>query len=318
MPTDPKALLAKYQPRAGTPISLDQQLCAVRFSPDGNFLAAGSFEGSVRPWDSTGTSFTELPPLKGHDGWVQCIVFHPDGKRLFSADTWGRVTCSPFGEKEANPLWSVKDAHDGWIHAMAMSSDGKWIATGGRDKTIRLTSPDDGKKVLVLVANEDVLALAFRPDGESLVSGDLKGIIKQWDLTTSKAVREFDAKVMFLPDRIQDVGGVRCFSFSSDGKTLFAGGSQPKSGAFVQGISLILEFDLETGKSKEVYRGATDNEGYVFDMVLHPGGFVMAISSGQPGQGSYSSNSRRTPQPFFLSRSRIRTHAARCTRTASD
>ena len=38
MPTDPKALLAKYQPKAARPVNLDQQLCALRFSPDGKVL----------------------------------------------------------------------------------------------------------------------------------------------------------------------------------------------------------------------------------------------------------------------------------------
>src|SRR5262249_42617031 len=163
--------------------------------------------------------------------------------------------------KEAKPQWSVKDAHDGWIHALTVSADGKWLASGGRDKTIRLSSPDDGKKVQVFPAGEDVLALVFHPDNKTLVSGDLRGVIKQWDLATGKVVRELDAKVMFIHDRIQDVGGVRCFSFSADGKTLFAGGSQPKTGAFVQAIPLILAFDWATGKSKELFRGTSDNEG---------------------------------------------------------
>ena len=78
MPNDPKALLAKYQPKAARPTPLDQQLCAVRYSPDGQVLAAGSFEGTVRRWDATASPFADLPALRGHDGWVQCVAFHPD------------------------------------------------------------------------------------------------------------------------------------------------------------------------------------------------------------------------------------------------
>lgn len=298
MASDPKALLAKYQPKAGKPVDVNQQLCTIRMSPDGKTLAAGSFEGVVRRWD-VGPTFAELPAHKGHDGWVQCIAFHPDGKRLLSADSWGRLSGWSVAEKEGKSLWSVKDAHDGWVHALAVSPDGKWVATGGRDKTIRLTSPENGKKVQVLNVGEDVLALAFHLDSKSLVSGDLKGVVKQWDLATGKPTREFDAKVMFLRDRIQDVGGVRAFQFTPDGKTLFAAGSQPKSGGFVQGISLILAFDWATGKGKQIYKGATDNEGYVYDMAWHPDGILMAVSSGQPGQGKLFFQHPDDAQPFF-------------------
>src|SRR5215216_4442735 len=237
MPPDPKA--AKYQPKAAQPLALDQQLCCVRLSPDGTLLAAGAFEGTVRRWDTTANPFAELPARRGHNGWVQAVAFHPDGRRLFAADSWGRLTCWPAGEKDAKPLWTVAEAHDGWIHALAVSPDGKTIATGGRDKTIRVTSAEDGKAVRTLAAGEDVLALAFHPGGKVLVSGDLKGVVKEWDLATGNVVRELDAKVMFLRDRIQDVGGVRCFAFGPDGATVFVGGSQPKTGAFVQGIPLV-------------------------------------------------------------------------------
>lgn len=296
MPPEPKA--AKYQPKAARPIAIDQQLCSVRLSPDGKVLVAGSFEGTVRRWDTTVSPFAELPALKGHNGWVQCVAFLPDGKRLVSADSWGRLASWPPSEKDARPLWSVADAHDGWIHSLAVSPDGKLVASGGRDRTIRITSSEDGRKLQVLAAGEDVLAVAFYPDGKTLVSGDLKGVIKQWDVLTGKVVRELDAKVMFFRDRIQDVGGVRCLGFNAGGSTLFAGGTQPKTGAFVQGIPLVLGFDWATGKSATVYKGASDAEGFVHDLHWHPDGFLMAVTSGQPGQGKLVFQRPGEAQPF--------------------
>jgi len=297
MPPDPKA--ATYQPKAAKPIVVDQQLCGVRLSPDGRLLAAGSFEGSVRRWDTTASPFAELPALKGHNGWVQGVAFHPDGKLLFAADSWGRLACWPAGERDAKAIWNVTDAHDGWIHALAVSPDGKLLATGGRDKTIRLTTSDDGKKVQTLAAGEDVLAVAFHPDRKSVLSGDLKGVVRQWDVPSGKAVREMDARVMFLRDRIQDVGGVRCFAFTPDGSTVFVGGSQPKTGAFVQGIPLVLAFDWKSGQSKPLYKGATDAEGYVLDLHWHSDGFLVFVTSGQPGQGKLIFHRPSEPQPFF-------------------
>lgn len=284
MPIDAKALLAKYQPKAGKPVEVPQQLCCVRFSPDGKTLVGGSFEGVVRRWDD---KLAEMPSIPGHDGWVQCVAW--SGDRLVSADTWGRLSCQG--------AWSVPNAHDGWIHALAVH--GSTVASAGRDKTVRLSALADGKEVRRLDAKEDVMSLAFHPDGRSIVTGDLKGVVRQWDVATGKPVREFDAKVMFLRDRIQDVGGVRCFAWSGGAKTLFFGGCIPKTGGFVQGIPLILAVDWASGAVKQVYKGATDAEGYVTDLAWHPGGFLLATTSGQPGQGRLLFVHPDDPTPFF-------------------
>lgn len=300
MPADPKALQAKYQPKSFKVLNIDQQLCSIRFSPDGKLLAGGTFEASIRRWDFSSDKFDELSPIKGLNGWVQKVEFHPDNKRLFSADSWGAIAAWPIVEKEPKAFWTIKDAHDGWIHGLALNADGSKMASCGRDQTVRIAATADGKKEAVYHHPDIVLAVAFHPDGRSVVSGDLKGIIRQWDLATGKAVREFDAKAMYLKDRIQDVGGVRCFAFDKSGSILIAGGSQPKTGGFVTGSNLILVFDWQSGKVKQTIKGANanENEGYVYDMCLHPDGFLMSVASGQPGNGKLVFHNLEDAQPL--------------------
>ena len=145
------------------------------------------------------------------------------------------------------------------------------------------------------------MSIAFHPDGKSIVSGDAKGVIRQWDLKSAKAGREFDGRNLHFKDRIQDVGGVRCFAFDSAGSTLFAGGSQPKTGGFVQGVLALLGFDWSTGKATTTHVGTNDAEGYILDLAWHPAGFVMGVSSGQPGQGKLFFHRPEDAQPFFTS-----------------
>ncbi len=302
MSQDPKQLLAQYQPKPVKVLKPDRQLCIVRFSPDGQVLAAGGSDARVYRWDSSSDQFTELPPLTGHGGWVQALVFHPDGKRLFTADSWGQLRCSAFADKEAKPLWAVNQAHDGWIRCLALSPDGKHLATCCRDHSVALWSAEDGKKLQEFTGHsEDVFAVAFHPDGKSLVSGDLRGVVKQWDLASGKSVREFDAHVLYRLDRLQDVGGVRCLVFDREGKTLACAGTQPKNGGNVQGVPTILLFDWSTGKVQHTLSVGTDGDGYVYDLHWHSAGFVMAVTSGNPGTGKFFFQRPGDAQPFYLS-----------------
>jgi WD40 repeat protein len=296
---DPKNAQPKYQLKTVKVLNPNQQLCMVRFSPDGKQLVAGTFAGSIRRWDASTDSYAEMPAITGHQGWVQRVAFHSDNQRLFSADSWGKLNCWNLEGKEAKVVWSVPDAHDGWIHGLAISPDGKQLATCGRDQTVRLSNSADGKLIHRIAHPLDVLTIAFHPDGKSVLSGDLKGAIRQWDAQSAKPGKEFDARSMYLKDRLQDVGGVRCFAFDRGGETLIAGGSVPKSGGFVQGALEIILFDWKTAQVKKTIKGVADTEGYVYDMVFHPDGFLMAVSSGQPGQGKLFFQKLDEPQAFF-------------------
>ncbi|MEW6155868.1 MAG: protein kinase [Verrucomicrobiota bacterium] len=55
---------------------------SVLFSPNGQRLIAGTFEGTVKVWDAN--LWQEVATLKGHDHPVYALAFSPDGNSLFS------------------------------------------------------------------------------------------------------------------------------------------------------------------------------------------------------------------------------------------
>jgi hypothetical protein len=84
------------------------------------------------------------------------------------------------------------------------------------------------------------------------------------------------------------------------GETLFAGGGQPTTGGFVQATPLVLAFDAPSGKLKQSLRIGATNDGYLLDAQWHPSGFVMAVTSGQPGAGKLFFHRPGEAAPFFL------------------
>lgn len=294
----PPTTAPKSPLKADKPIPVPQQLCGIRYSPKGDLLVAGTFEGSVRRWKVAGAELTDLPPLTGHNAWVQCVAFDPKGERFFSADSWGRLNAWAANPAQTKPVWSMADAHSAWVHALAVHPKGEMLATGGRDRMVRVTDSATGKEIRRWDAGDDVLAMAFHPGGQSLVTGDLHGVVKEWDHATGKVKRDLDAKQLFLRDRIQDTGGVRCFAWNTDATALYAGGIQPKSGGFVQGFNLVIGYDWASGKQSSTFKSANEADGFVQDMAWNPAGYLMCVTSGQPGQGKLFLLKPGEAQPF--------------------
>src|SRR5436190_12960173 len=62
----------------------DREIACAKLSPCGKYVLAAGCDALVHRWDlNTGEHAT----FKGHDGWLQGLAFHPDGKRLFTLDS---------------------------------------------------------------------------------------------------------------------------------------------------------------------------------------------------------------------------------------
>ena len=306
----------------------DRQLCVARFSPCGNFLAAGAMEGNVRRWSvvekpkpaaevelpddnkkkpapknakappESPVELVPLPHLAGFNGWVQSIAFHPKDKVLYAADTWGRLTATAYKGDAPKPLWENATAHDGWIRRLAISADGQHLVTGGRDQFVRIWTTA-GKLVAEHRHTEDVFAVAFAPTGKLIAFADEKGRVKTWDFGTKQIVREFDATTFHKLSRLQDVAGLRMLAFHDGGKSLLAGGCVPEGGGFLEGAPLLLQFDTATGKQTAEWKFGAAKDGFVLDVAAHPAGYLILVTSGQPGSGKIIFLRPNEKEPFF-------------------
>ena len=154
---------------------------------------------------------------------------------------------------------------------------------------VRIWSATDGKKISELTGHGcHVYNVAFHPGGGGLVSADLKGNVKHWDLASGKVIREMDAGVLhsYSEKYSVDVGGIRGMSFNADGSFLACTGSTgDDKGIAAIGSPRIVLFDWKTGKVKNELKPATEYPSMAWSVLFHPDGFI--IGSGGCRVGGY-------------------------------
>ncbi|MCL1470894.1 AAA-like domain-containing protein [Argonema antarcticum] len=145
---------------------------AVDASPDGQLIATGSNDQTVKLWKPDGTLLQTLQ----HTATVHALSFSPDSQRLVTSSLDGNI----YLWNRQGKLLKTFPGHSTAIWDIAVSPDGQRIASGSEDSTIRLWS-FDGKPIETLTGHQSgVWGVAFSPDGNLLASGSADGTIKVW------------------------------------------------------------------------------------------------------------------------------------------
>jgi WD40 repeat protein len=73
--------------------------------------------------------------------------------------------------------------HSGNVESVAFSPDDKYLASGSKDKTVKLWSVESQKEITTLQGHSSsVKSVAFSPDGKYLASGSDDKTVKLWSV----------------------------------------------------------------------------------------------------------------------------------------
>lgn len=194
----------------------DHSVSAIRFIPSGaagspssgNLLVSASRDKSLRIWDvSTGYC---VKTIRGHADWVRDVSPSFDGRYLLSAgvDQTARIWDASSGEPKATLLGHenvieccVFAPAASYEHLASMaglkkppaSSSAEYIATGSRDKTIKIWDAR-GTLIKTLIGHDNwIRGLVFHPGGKYLLSVADDKTLRCWDLSQEgKLVKTID------------------------------------------------------------------------------------------------------------------------------
>ena len=182
----------------------------VAFSPDGALLALARFDEATKLFDvSSGQPVRTL--AEQEEKRTKRMAFSPDGALLAIGVIDGTVR-----------LWDVESGdlldvlHYGGetdIHDLAFSPDGKYLAAGGRLPVVALWDVASGEIVRKFGLRDNVLNVAFSPDGTMLAAaGGYEKAVLLWDVESGELLRS-------LPHNEQSMA----MAFSPDGRFLAVG-----------------------------------------------------------------------------------------------
>jgi len=214
----------------GFPMMQKVPVSGVAFGPDGKTLAI-IVDTEVRIYETATTTPRGLPLM--HQSAVAAVVYSPDGKTLLTAGNNGQVR-----------LWSVATSewvgvpltNQGRVRAIAFSPDSKAFLTGGEDGTVQVwkapTFPsgrhpraggisENGKEQVLnwvtvqpvgeaLGGKGPLRAVAYSPNGRSLITATEGGLTEFWDATTRRRL----GRPITLPPKLASL------KISSSGTTL--------------------------------------------------------------------------------------------------
>ena len=149
--------------------------------------------------------------------------------------------------------------HTDEVNSVVFSSDGRILASGSKDKTVRLWDANTGRHIRTITGHTaSVNSVVLSPDRQTLATGSKDKTVRLWDANTGRHIRTITGHT----------ASVKSVVLSPDGRTLATGGGWEDH--------TVRLWDARTGRH---IRTITEHTDEVNSVVFSPDGRILASGS---------------------------------------
>ncbi|KAK2711126.1 lissencephaly-1 homolog isoform X2 [Artemia franciscana] len=198
----------------------DHNVSSITFVPTGDFLLSASRDKTIKFWE-VATGFC-VKTLSGHREWVRSVRVFFDGSLIASCSNDQTVRIWVMSTKECK--MELRD-HEHVVECIAWAPEasvgaisegastaggsvqidnrrgnyaGPFIASGSRDKTIKIWDASTGLCLFTLVGHDNwVRSLQFHHGGKYLLSASDDKTVRVWDLKSRRCLKTLEAHQHF-------------------------------------------------------------------------------------------------------------------------
>lgn len=199
-----------------------KEIHTVCFSADNRQIFSGGSEKDIRIWNTLGDCKVKSDHYN-HNNWVSKVRYSESVKNSYYASV-GRDGRLKIWNGIFKLYASIK-AHDNYINALALSTTGQFIATGGKDKTVKIWNFNDLKEPTQVYKTEsEVNGLCFNTKYQWIAAAlDTRVVI--WDISNKDGGHLFSFEAEALPEAAEDAKAPKCtcVAWSGNNERLYVG-----------------------------------------------------------------------------------------------
>jgi WD40 repeat protein len=188
------------------------RISSVEWSPDGQRILTGSYDGTAHIW---GISAGTVTVLSGHTNPITSVAWSLDGQRILTG-SWD-MTARVWNLETGSTVIALQ-GHTEMVSSVSWSPDGQFAATGSQDRTACIWNVETGEAVQKLIGHQEwVRSAEWSLDGQQILTGSYDGTARLWDVKTGKTLHELIGHTKAVPSVDWSPDGKQALTASEDG-----------------------------------------------------------------------------------------------------